>query len=265
MCGPEVVETVHRRIGRRALFGSLGAAALTVAAGGAAHAAPAVVPAIPAGRLIDLTHTLSPTFPVWPGNEPFSMHPVAAYELGGFLVNKLSYYEHTGTHIDAPAHRVRGGATADILPLEDLIAPLVVLDISARAASDPESVVTTEDIARWELEHGRIPDRALVVMHSRWQGRPAERAAPGFGGDAARMLVRERNVVGIGVDTLSLDRMNDRDYPAHTAVLGAGRYGVEALANLDAVPPTGATVVVGAPKHAGATGGPCRVFAISPG
>lgn len=153
MCGPKVVETVHRRIGRRALFGSLGAAALTVAAGGAARAAPAVAVAIPAGRLIDLTHTLSPTFPVWPGNEPFLMHPVAAYELGGFLVNKLSYYEHTGTHIDAPAHRVRGGATADILPLEDLIAPLVVLDISVRAASDPESVVTTEDIARWEREH----------------------------------------------------------------------------------------------------------------
>ncbi|AMY54160.1 hypothetical protein [Rhodococcoides fascians] len=103
MCGPEVVETVHRRIGRRALFGSLGAAALTVAAGGAAHAAPAVVPAIPAGRLIDLTHTLSPTFPVWPGNEPFSMHPVAAYELGGFLVNKLSYY-YTRARTSMPPH-----------------------------------------------------------------------------------------------------------------------------------------------------------------
>lgn len=264
MCGPEVVETVHRRIGRRALFGSLGAAALTVAGARAVRAEPVVTAAIPAGRMIDLTHTLSPAFPVWPGNECFSMHPVAVYEFGGFLVNKLSYWEHTGTHIDAPAHRVRGGATADVIPLEDLVAPLVVVDISDRAAADPESVVTTEDIARWEREHGRIPGRALVVMHSRWQNRLAERAAPGFGGDAADMLVRDRNVVGIGVDTLSLDRMNDREYPAHTAILGAGRYGVEALANLDAVPPAGATVVVGAPKHAGATGGPCRVFAIVP-
>ncbi|OZE08119.1 cyclase [Rhodococcus sp. 05-2255-3B1] len=265
MCGPEVIETVHRRIGRRALFGSLGAAALTVATAGAVRAEPVIGSAIPAGRLVDLTHTLSPTFPVWPGSEPFTMRPVAAYELGGFLVNELSYWEHTGTHIDAPAHRIRGGATADILPLEDLIAPLVVVDISARAASDPEAVVTIGDIAQWEREHGRIPDRALVVMHSGWQNRLAERAAPGFGADAAQLLVRERGIVGIGVDTLSLDRMNDREYPAHTAVLGAGRYGVEALANLDAVPPAGATVVVGAPKHAGATGGPCRVFAVTPG
>ena len=246
------------------MFGSLGAAALTVAASGAVRAEPGVAAAVPAGRLVDLTHTLSSAFPVWPGNEPFSMRPVAAYEFGGFLVNKLSYWEHTGTHIDAPAHRVRGGATADVLPLEDLIAPLVVLDISARSDVDPEAVVTPEDIDRWEREHGRIPDRALVAMHSRWQTRLAERAAPGFGADAAQMLVNDRNIVGVGVDTLSLDRMNDREYPAHTAVLGAGRYGIEALANLDSVPPAGATVVVGAPKHAGATGGPCRVFAIVP-
>ncbi|MFY2789912.1 cyclase family protein [Rhodococcus sp. MALMAid1271] len=264
MCGPEVVETVHRRIGRRALLGSWGAAALTVAASGTVRAEPAVAAAIPAGRLIDLTHTLGPSFPVWPGNARFSMRPVAAYEFGGFLVNELSYWEHTGTHIDAPAHRVRGGATADAIPLEDLIAPLVVVDISERAAVDPEAVVTTEDIAGWERVHGRIPDRAVVAMHSRWQTRLAEGSAPGFGGDAADMLVRERNIVGIGVDTLSLDRMNDRLYPAHTAVLGAGRYGIEALANLDAVPPAGATVVIGAPKHAGATGGPCRVFAVVP-
>lgn len=95
MCGPEVIETVHRRIGRRALFGSLGAAALTVATAGAVRAEPVVASALPAGRLIDLTHTLSSTFPVWPGSEPFAMRPVAAYELGGFLVNKLSYWEHT--------------------------------------------------------------------------------------------------------------------------------------------------------------------------
>ena len=87
--------------------------------------------------------------------------------------------------------------------------------------------------------------------------------APGFGEAAARFLVRERDIVGVGVDTLSLDIAAAQKFVAHLALLGAGKYGVELMANLGRVPPSGATIIVGAPKHEGGTGGPVRVFAVA--
>lgn len=285
---------------RRGLLGAVGLAALgTVAAPRAATAAPVAASA----TVVDLTHTLTPDFPVWPGNEPFSMRTVAAIGEaatgslatgslatsslgtgslgagsaapgGGFHVNELTYWEHTGTHLDAPAHRFADGLTAERLPVADLVTPIVVVDIAARADADQDAVLTVADLAAFERAHGRIPPRALVAMYSGWEARLADPDtyvnrdelgvphSPGFDADAVRFLVAERDIVGIGVDTLSLDHASSRDYGAHVAVLGAGRYGIESLANLSAIPPIGATAVVGAPKHGAASGGPCRVLAL---
>ena len=207
-------------------------------------------------RIIDLTHTLHPGFPRWPGDEPFRMVAVETVSADGFAINELRYWEHVGTHIDAPAHKVDGGMTVDLLDVEDLVAPLVVIDISTRPT------LTVDDIAAWEQVNGRIPERAFVAMLSGSEQRLGASDAPGFDKGAVQFLVDERNIVGIGVDTLSVDPSASTDYAAHTALLEAGRYGVEALANLGAVPPVGATVVVGAPKHRGGSGGPCRVLAI---
>ncbi|MBF6215126.1 cyclase family protein [Nocardia puris] len=268
MCAPRIVQVAHERArpNRRAVLAAAGVAAL------AATAAPArAVPT--ATGVVDLTHTLHPGLPTWPGSPPFTSIPVSWHAISGFDQNALAYWEHSGTHVDAPVHRIPGGATVDALPVADLVAPLVVIDISAKAETDADAALTVDDIDRWEDEHGRVPDRALVTLYSGWERRLADPAAflnlrdgvphaPGIDPAAAEHLVAHRNVVGVGVDTLSLDTGRSRDYGAHTTILGAGRYGVEMLANLAAVPPSGATVVVGAPKHACGTGGPCRVLAL---
>ncbi|MGW6421889.1 cyclase family protein [Nocardia sp. NPDC055053] len=272
MCTPEIVRLAHDgapRPSRRALLGLAGLTALAAVAPAPALAAPR------SGVVVDLTHTLTPELPVWPGNPPMVKIPVAWHSSGGFGQFALGYWEHTGTHLDAPAHRIPGATTTDALAVDDLVAPLVVIDISAEAAADADAMVTVADIDRWRSQHGEIPERAFVAMYSGWEGRIAhpstflnldERGkphAPGFSAEAADYLVAHCGIVGAGVDTLSLDSGADPEFGAHTAILGAGRYGVEMLANLAAVPVTGATVVVGAPKHAGGTGGPCRVLALT--
>ncbi|MBF6059174.1 cyclase family protein [Nocardia terpenica] len=273
MCAPHIVGGVHdgdpaaARPSRRAVLGAAGLGALAAFTAGPARAQRA-------GTVVDLTHPLSPATPVWPGNPPFTMVPVAVRAVGGFEQKAIGLWEHTGTHIDAPIHRAAGGASVDAIAAQDLVAPLVVIDIGARAAADVDAVLTVADIETFEARHGRIPERAFVALHSGWERRLATPGAfvnldgagtphaPGFAPEAAEYLVAQRDIVGAGVDTLSLDHASSHDYGAHTAFLGAGRYGVEMLANLAAVPPTGATVVIGAPKHTGGTGGPCRVLAL---
>ncbi|MFI6867997.1 cyclase family protein [Nocardia sp. NPDC050406] len=274
MCAPRIVQVAHeaadRRFSRRAWFGAAGLGAVAAVSGaGVARGGPGGF-----GSVVDLTHVLTPELPVWPGNPPFVRTPVAWHENGGFGQNALVLWEHTGTHVDAPLHRVRGAASVDLISAADLVAPLVVVDISAKAAVDADAMVTVSDVERWEDEHGPIPERAFVAMHSGWEGRLAVPGAflnldiggrphaPGFAVEAAEFLVSRRGIVGAGVDTLSLDQAASREFGAHTVFLGAGRYGVEMLANLAQVPPSGATVIVGAPKHAGGTGGPCRVLAL---
>ncbi|MEV5650886.1 cyclase family protein [Nocardia sp. NPDC052254] len=269
MCAPRIVQLAHDgadhapRPPRRTLRGAAGLAALAVAT--TAHRA-----AAHSGSVIDLTHAPGPDTPVWPGNPPFAMVPVAPQALGGFAQNAIALWEHTGTHLDAPL-----GGSAESLSVTDLVAPLIVIDISAKAAFDVDATVTIDDIDAFERIYGRIPERAFVAMYSGWERRLAVPAAfvnlddhgtphtPGFAADATEYLVAQRDIVGAGVDTLSLDRGADLDYGAHTALLGAGRYGVEMLAALGTVAPTGATVVIGAPERGGGTGGPCRVLALT--
>lgn len=198
-------------------------------------------------------------------------------EEDGFNANNLSFNEHTGTHLDAPFHFDADGETAEEIEVERLIAPLAVLDISDRAARDADATVTVDDIRAWEKRHGRLPGGAFVAAYSGWEERISDPVAflnadssetlhfPGFGVEAAEFLVDERDVVGAGVDTASLDPGNTQDFGAHLALLGAGKYGLENLANLREVRPSGATIIVGGPKHEGATGGPARVFAVEGG
>jgi kynurenine formamidase len=228
----------------------------------------------PFRRVMDLTHTLSSRFPVFPFYEPFAMRSLATVEREGFCANELRYAEHTGTHIDAPAHFVSGGAGIDALEVSRFLAPLVVVSLAERAGRDHDAFLTVDDLAAWERRHGRIPAGAVVAVHSGWEERLAEPARfcnadekgvmhhPGFGREAAEWLVNERVITGAAVDTLSLDIGASTTYDAHTVLLGAGKYGLENVANLGHVPPSGATLIVGAPKHEGGTGGPARLIAL---
>lgn len=302
MCSPEIVQRVHDQIRTgssrydrrhllrataaagaiaamnvatpRGVFAQATAAATPLASPAASPVASLGVGAIPANSIVDMTHVMSPTFPVWPGNEPFAMETLSTVVPDGFYTNKLSYYEHTCTHLDAPAHFVDGAPTADLLPVENFVAPLAVIDISARATDDPDTGVTPDDIAAWEAANGPLPAGAFVAMYSGWEARLVDPASfinqdadgvqhyPGFTPEAATFLLDERDIVGIGVDTLSQDPGNSTDFGTHIAILSAGRYGIEGMASLGLVPPAGGTIVVGAPKHLHASGGPTRAFTL---
>jgi kynurenine formamidase len=273
MCAPVVVEVVRRELSRRSFVG--------VAAACAAAAAMPIAAQQPTPRLskgfrdvVDLTHLFSPSLPVYPGYKPVQIRPRFTITRDGFADNEMTFDEHTGTHVDAPSHFVAGAVSADRIPVDRLIAPLVVISIAERAAKDPDTLVSIDDLLQWEKRHSRMPAGALVAMHSGWDARAADADrflnrdakgtmhAPGFSEPAARFLVSERDIVGVGVDTLSLDAASAQKFVAHLAILGAGKYGVELMANLGRVPSAGATVIVGGPKHQGATGGPARVLAL---
>lgn len=269
MCSPKVIHQVQRTLSRRSLL-KLGAAAAALPLATARAQAPAA--GLSLNNLQDLTHTLSPSFPVFPAFEPMRVTKQYDVTADGFYANRWDLGEHSGTHMDAPAHFVAGARTADELPTEQLFAPAVVVDISARAASDPDAGVRVADLQAWEREHGPIPAGAAVLMRSGWAARLGDGDAflgldeagtlhfPGFLPEAAEFLVG-RGVVGIGVDTPSLDLGRASVFAVHLTVLGAGCWGLENLANLEALPPVGAQLIVGGPKVRGASGGPARVFA----
>jgi kynurenine formamidase len=225
-------------------------------------------------EVLDLTHVVTPDFPVFPGDRRFESREWRLLERHGYAQHELRFSEHTGTHLDAPAHFFADGATAETIAADRLVVPLAVVSIAERAAHDHDALVTPDDLLAWEARHGRMPAGAVVAMHSGWAARLPDGAAylnqdaagvmhtPGFGAEAAELLVHEREVAGIAVDTLSLDRGASSDYEAHRVVLGAGRYGLENVAGLALLPPAGATLVVGGPKHRGATGGPARLLAL---
>jgi kynurenine formamidase len=275
MCLPGTVEAVReqveagegRRIDRR-----------TALAGGIAAAAAAAFPTRafahrpPKKRLEDLTHVFTEGFPVFTFDPP-TREDLVTIPTGGFYSQQWTFGEHSGTHMDAPGHFVTGGRLSPEITLQELIVPIVVIDISRRAESDHDAMVTVDDLRRFEHRHGRIPDGALVCMDSGWAKKIGDPLAfkggasfpnyhfPGFGLEAALWLVERRDVTGIGVDTLSLDPGNSSTFPVHVNFLETDRYGLENLANLDKIPPRGAVAYVGLIPWEQGSGGPCRVIA----
>jgi kynurenine formamidase len=278
MCAPHVIQSAAERLGRRDFLALAmgGATALgTLAAAPVVVAAEAKRTAARRGRqAASLSHVLTPQFPVWPGFAPIEITNVKSHDKDGFYANTWTITEHNGTHVDAPIHFAKGKWSADEIPDEVLVAPAVVIHIHDRAKADADTAVTAEDLAGWEKKHGRIPAGAAVFMHSGWETRANDQAAfrnadaqnvmhfPGFSKAAAEFLVKERSIVGIGTDTLSLDAGNSKDFATHVVVLGANKWGIENLANLAKIPESGATVFVGVPKVKGASGGPARVVAV---
>jgi len=273
MCVPGCIETVRRRLSRRGLFH--GAGAFVVAGAAAALPRAPLLAAEPRSfsRVVDLTHAMGPDFPTFGGSPNLEMETLVTLEKDGNNMKRWHLVEHTGTHMDAPIHFSKDGQSADEIPAEHLVVPLLIVDIRAKAQDDPDAQVTPDDLKAFEGEHGPVPDGACVAMNSGWQARasgPEFRNAdadgvmhfPGFHVEAAEYLMSERNAIGIAVDTLSLDYGRSADFATHYAWLPTNRWGLEALANLDELPATGATLVVGGPKIKGATGGPTRLFAL---
>ena len=270
--------STNRKTGTRVAAGlsiALTMLAISSSATSTQSAKPARVPRFE--HVIDLTHTLdedTPYIPVPNITFPFKKIPIATVAKDHVAAYRWEIHEHLGTQIDAPNHFFDGGLSLDRLPADSLVVPLVVIDVSARVATNPDTSLTVADIEAWERQHGRIADRAAVMMASGWDSRIKDAKAfvnadasgamhfPGVSQEAATFLARAREVSGIGVDTLSLDPGLDVTYAAHKAWLATGKWGVELVANLKEVPPVGALVFVGAAKVKGATGGPVRLIAV---
>jgi kynurenine formamidase len=229
----------------------------------------------PFRRAVDLTHVITEDFPTYFGDPNLEIETLFSFDPNGFQMYRWHLVEHTGTHMDAPFHFSPDGMSADQIPLDMLIVPLVVVDIRRKAEENPDAQLTVEDLRRWERRHGRIPKDACVAMNSGWAEKvntPEFRNAdangtlhfPGFHLEAAQFLLEERQVHGIAVDTLSLDYGPSPDFAVHYLWLPSNRWGMEAVANLDNVPARGAILIVGGPKIAGATGGPSRLIALVP-
>ncbi len=269
MCDICVMNAVKdKMLSRRDMF--RGSVAVAAAATVGAATAP---PALAAGHatIEDMTHTLSGEFPTYFGAPGFSAEQNFKFAESGFNLFTLTVNEHTGTHIDAPLHFSADGNSVDEIPVSNLVAPLCVVDIAAKAEGDADTQVTPDDLKAWIAANGDIPAGACVAMHSGWGAKAATDAYRGFDGEkqhypgfhveTAQMLI-EANAGSIASDTLSLDHGISADFATHYAWLPTGRFGIENLANLDKVPAAGATVVIGAPKHKGGSGGPARIFAM---
>jgi kynurenine formamidase len=279
MCVPGTVEAVRTRVEREGIPRVSRRAALAGAAGAVAAAA------LPSGAAahrrdghrkrgyVDLSHVYSEDFPLFPGAPVTTRRTHVTIPANGFYGQVWSLWEHTCTHMDVPAHFIEGGRTSPELALEELVAPIVVVDIATRVAAEPDTVVTPDDVQRFERRHGRIPHGAVVAMYSGWEARAGDEAAyrntdaggtmrfPGFGKEAIEWLLTRRRIRGIGVDTMSLDPGSSATFDAHLTVLGADRYGIENLRNLEQLPPRGATLVLGLIPWREGSGGPCRAFA----
>ena len=269
MCNACLIEDVKRSmLSRRSLFTGAAAGAAAVAAG-ALSARPALAQST--GRVVDLTHAYDGSFPTFDGVPGIEYEWAVSFADAGYQLHKLTIFEHTATHMDAPLHFSESGLSVDQLPLENLVAPLCVLDITAKATEDANATVAPEDVEAWVSANGAIPQGACVAMHSGWAakvGDPSYRNAPdgamafpGFS-KAATDLLAEMGAGSIGVDTLSLDPGNSPDFAVHFSWLPGGRFGIESLKGLDQLPPAGATVFIGAPTHKGGTGGPARIMAM---
>jgi kynurenine formamidase len=222
----------------------------------------------------DLTYPLTTAFPAFTPGEEAMRRTVATIENNGYYMQEWRIIEHIGTHVDAPGHFTAGGRLSTELRPSELVIPAVVIDIAARAARNPDTVVSVDDIRAFERRHGRIPDDAAVLMYSGWGSKVGDPNAyrgtdaagtlhfPGFGPDACQWLLRNRRIRSLGVDTLSIDPGNSATFDTHLTLTGADRYGLENLANLNRIPPSGATIFVGLVPYEQGSGGQARVLAM---
>jgi kynurenine formamidase len=263
----------------------IGLMALLVA--GASCTAPTSSPSsppFPRGAIVDLSHSYGADTVFWPTADPFRLEVVADGMTDGgyyYAANNFSTSEHGGTHVDAPVHFAKGRQTVDAIPLERLVGPAVVVDVTRASADNADYLLTVTDLAAFETAHGRIPDGAIVLVRtgfsSRWPdaarylgtAERGERAVqllhfPGVDPAAARWLVDNRTIDALGIDTASIDYGQSTDYRTHRILAESNIPGLENLNALDRLPPTGAYVVALPMKIAGGSGAPVRVIAILP-
>ena len=226
---------------------------------------------------IDLTHPISANAPNWEGTakSPFQARQLGRIEKDGYFSRYISLPEHFATHIDAPAHFAKGSWTVDQIPPDRLIGPLVLIDVTSKTKSNPDYLLSVQDVAGWEQAHGHVPPGAIVVARTGWatrwnsmadyrgvQGPGGTMHFPGFSLDAVKFLVESRMVYGLGIDTMGVDNGPSPDFPVHRYTASRNVYHLENMSDLSAVPEAGAVLIASPAKLEGGSGGPVRIFAL---
>ena len=233
--------------------------------------------------LVDLSHPYNSETLYWPTSpSSFERRELAFGETdGGWFYSAFSICtpEHGGTHLDAPKHFAADGFPTDAIPLENLIAPAIVIDVSNKAAADRNYRLSARDVRLFEDQHGRIKPGDIVLLRSGWSqywpdaksylgddtpGDASKLQFPSYGEDAARLLVEERKVAILGVDTASIDFGKSQDFIVHRVAAARNVSGLENLTNLHRLPATGSLVLALPMKIEGGSGGPVRVVALVP-
>src|SRR5581483_567733 len=238
-------------------------------------------------EVIDLTAPLSADTPIialpppFGNTKSFSLSEISHYDDRGpaWYWNDITTGEHTGTHFDAPVHWLTGKDGEDVsqVAVEKLIAPAAVLDFSAQAAADPDFLLEIDHVKAWESANGPLTDGGWLLYRTGWDRRSNSQAefinanetgphTPGISVPCAAWLAEESPVIGIGVETVGTDagaaHSFDPPFPCHSAMLGAGKYGLTQLRNLDRLPAQGALVITGPLPILRGSGSPCRAIAL---
>ena len=226
-------------------------------------------------KVIDLTIPLGPDIVMWPGAPSPEVETLVTIKHDGYFARRVSFFEHSGTHFDAPCHFIEGGKSVEHVPVETLVRPAVVIDISKRIGSDADGELTLAEVQAFEAAHGRIPDGAAILLRTGWEefnsdshryaGPEGDLHFPGFGVEAAKFLVEERKAVGLGTDTLGIDPGCASTFPVHSQISHPkGLWHLENLQNLKKLPAVGSWIVVGVLPLIGGSGSPARVIALVP-
>ena len=245
-----------------------------------------------AGRLtvVDLTQPLGPATPViglppmFASSPGVSMDVISRFDERGpaWYWNTIRMGEHTGTHFDAPIHWITGkdlpNNATDTIPVGKFVGPACVIDVTSEVAQNEDFLLMPEHVAAWEGKHGRIPAGAWVLLRTGWSTRTTAESflnvredgphSPGFHQSTSLLLAKERDVLGVGVETVGTDAGQagrfDPPFPNHGIMHGAGKFGLASLRNLDKLPPTGAIVIAAPLKLVNGSGSPLRVLAVTP-
>ena len=241
-------------------------------------------------KIVDLTQPLGPDTPViglppmFASSPGVSLDVISRFDDKGpaWYWNTIRMGEHTGTHFDAPVHWITGkdlpDSACDTIPVKRFVGPACVIDVTSDVERDPDFLLMPAHVDAWEKTHGRIPSGAWVLLRTGWSRRKDADSflnvaadgphSPGFHKTTSELLARDRDVLGVGVETVGTDAGQagtfDPPFPNHATMHGAGKFGLASLTNLDQLPPTGAIVIAAPLKIVGGSGSPLRVLAIAP-
>lgn len=226
-------------------------------------------------KVIDLSHVISPSIPLWPNDPPVTFDVVATLDKDGYYLRRFSIGEHSATHMNAPNSFHAKGMGIDGYAPESLIRPAVVIDVRSQSKANADYVIGVQDIEKWEREHGKIAKGSLVLFYTGWQALWSDPKAfinadakgphfPGVGAETSKFLLEKRQIAGVGIDTHGADPGQDEVYATNSQVLEKNGIILECLTNLDQLPAKGATLVIGILRLQEGSGSPVAVTALVP-